>query len=280
MKNNNNVNNCLNTTQIYSTFDALFITKIERFIKQFVVSNNYTTNDKLIISFDDMNSLLKNTFQLCQSIINLNEHKCILEVYLKKVEMLFKKCTRFVIENRTLFIQQDTMITNEMIINKLTQQISNKKNKMKHEQQQKSKHSLLTLNNTNNKEMYLGKQGKQPLHYNHSCKCISRNYYSNKMKMSSNNLSSYGTQEVQIKAMSTRSKVDNLCDIDTIETCTSRKKANVKQSNHKKVIFTYKKTIPTKYTNELVSKGYNVLKRFEKHNNSMDKNDKRYTSMC
>jgi hypothetical protein len=85
MKNNNNVNNCLNTTQIHSTFDVLFITKIERFIKQFVVSNNYTTNDKLIISFDDMNSLLKNTFQLCQSIINLNEHKCIIEVYLKKV---------------------------------------------------------------------------------------------------------------------------------------------------------------------------------------------------
>ena len=159
------------------------------------------------------------------------------------------------------------MITNEMIINKLTQQIYKNKNKMKHEQQQ-------------NKEIDTSKQGKQLLHYNHSCKCISRNYYSNKMKMSNNSLTSYGTQEVQIKAMSTRSKVDNLCDVNTIETCTSRKKANVKQSNHKKVIFTYKKTIPTKYTNELVSKGYNVLKRFEKHNNSMDKNDKRYTSMC
>ena len=63
------------------------------------------------------------------------------------------------------------MITNEMIINKLTQQIYKNKNKMKHEQQ--SKHSLLTLNNTNNKEMYLGKQGKQLLQYNYSCKCIS-----------------------------------------------------------------------------------------------------------
>jgi hypothetical protein len=154
---------------------------------------------------------------------------------------------------------------------------------MKHEQQQQQRHSkrsLRTLNNDKNKEIDISKQGKQILHYNHSCKCISRNYYSNKMKMSSNNLSSYGTHEVQIKAMSTRSKVDNLCDVNTIETCTSRKKANVKQSNHKKVIFTYKKTIPTKYTSELVSKGYNVLKRFEKHNNSMDKNDKRYTSMC
>ena len=86
-----------------------------------------------------------------------------------------------------------------------------------------------------------------------------------------------------LRAKSTRSKVKNLCD--TIDGHSSKRKITtetcdlVKHSDHKEIIFTYNNSKPTKYAHSLIEKGYNLLQRFERHNNSVDKTNKRCQSI-
>lgn len=86
-----------------------------------------------------------------------------------------------------------------------------------------------------------------------------------------------------LRAKSTRSKVKNLCD--TIDGHSSKRKITgetcdaAKHSDHKEIIFTYNNSKPTKYAHSLIEKGYNLLQRFERHNNSVDRTNKRCQSI-